>query len=196
MITKFRNAVVLFSLWILLASCSGNRLDRDKAEDIIVDYFKYPNIEYIELPSVFYCLKLDVWSQACLERGLIFMRDSYFSRNQNCWNYDYAPEYDYAKYHLFTKESDRENTNFVNGYLTGVRHFKEVTGIKFSNEDTKAVVEFTVMREKVTPFGKAIGRSNGIVTYTTTLELYDDGWRVAEKYNSFPYDPEKYSFLE
>lgn len=127
---------------------------------------------------------------------MIYKSGSFFSANQNCWNYTYAPTARYAKYRLAVTTSELKNTRKNSLYITGVRSFKEVTGIKFNAERTEASVEYTVMRERVTPFGRAIGKENEAVYLVQSFELYDDGWRIiGDNSMTVQYSPSQFPFL-
>lgn len=57
-------------------------------------------------------------------------------------------------------------------------HIDEIAGIKFLSGNRQAVVNFSIMRDNLTPFGLAIYKSNLIKKFQAYFTLYDDGWRV------------------
>ena len=82
--------------------------------------------------------------------------------------------------------------------LLGERSLVKISGMKMTNDNKKAEVEFEWKVVNLTPFGKALQNNSGIslgeliqvempiksneTIYqgTATLSLYDDGWRVAK----------------
>lgn len=58
-------------------------------------------------------------------------------------------------------------------------NLQDVTGIKLIGEGKRAMVEYTINYEDVTPFSALIKTNfNGVSTYTAYFSLYDDGWRL------------------
>ncbi len=174
---------------------SQNNLDRVKAGEILKEHFKYPNIQYDDFRTNFYCLGLSKDNEKFLNEGLIEMTNSYFS--SDCWNYEYKPTYELKKYVLEEfKNVDWENTREVMRYILCVRNFKEVTGIRFNGDKTEATVEFTIFCTKVTPFGRTLGMTNNdIREYEVKFVLYDDGWRIKDNSYNYHYTYDNYPYL-
>ena len=149
---------------LILISCTNNELTREKAGQLITDFYQYPNVEMEKFQ-----LEMNLH---LARKYKTLIDDGYLATVPNFINYILPPDM------IVTErgEAYRKDEYFA----TAIRELKEVTGIRFDDEaKTKATVEFTVIRNKVTPFGKIREYKNGdVVNYTATIERYDDGWRV------------------
>lgn len=154
-------------LCLILSSCSNNELTREKAGQVITDFYQYPNVE-VEKFQLEMNLYLAEKYKALIDGGYLAIVPDFM-------NYILPPDM------IVTPrgEAYRKDEYFA----TAIRELKEVTGIRFENEaKTKATVEFTVIRVKVTPFGEIREYKNGdIMNYTVSIERYDDGWRVTSE---------------
>ncbi|MEC5143206.1 hypothetical protein [Chitinophaga sp. 212800010-3] len=62
------------------------------------------------------------------------------------------------------------------------QHFKEVTGMQLLSNDKKAIVEYTVIYQNVTPFVPlSTLKIEPELKRKAYFALYDDGWRIVEK---------------
>jgi uncharacterized protein YgiM (DUF1202 family) len=71
-----------------------------------------------------------------------------------------------------------------NGYqvASSILELHEITGIRLGDGKNTAVVDFTLKRTDVTPFGNAMELNEGdVIEKQTIFQLYDDGWRITEK---------------
>lgn len=59
----------------------------------------------------------------------------------------------------------------------GTQSFGEITGMKNTGYN-KAIVEYTVVFDEITPFGEVLKVNPETFTVKATLNRYDDGWRV------------------
>lgn len=160
-------------LCLILTSCTNNELSRKEAGQIITDFYQYPNVEMEK-----FHLEMNLY---LADKYKTLIDGGYLATVPNFMNYILPPDM------IVTErgEAYRKDANFA----TAIRELKEVTGIRFDDEaKTKATVEFTVIRDKVTPFGKIREYKNGdVMNYTVSIERYDDGWRVtSEQTENFP----------
>ena len=175
---KTLNLISLFLFLTLTASCGSDKLDREKASELIQNFYDYPNLAYIELRSDFHCLSISETNKKLINANLLFKKRSY---DGNCWHTELRTAYEYEKFVLETKASNLKNTDSVSRYSLAVRTFKEVTGIKFNEDKTEATVEFSFTVSDSTPFGKAMGYEEKEYTFSSNMALFDDGWRVTDK---------------
>lgn len=153
------------SILLMLAVCAGcstKELDRTEAKELITAYYEYPNVEVLVFNSLMGYASEYSW---LLEEGYLFgHRDAFHMQ--------------------ITQAGKPYEFPSCNGngwcFATNMRRFKEVTGIKYENPDkSKAVIEFTVERYNITPFGKQKKFTEGeTVSYHVVVERYDDGWRI------------------
>lgn len=54
----------------------------------------------------------------------------------------------------------------------------EITGIKLISGGQQAVVDFSMSRENLTPFGDAMSKAGEIINFQAFFTLFDDGWRI------------------
>lgn len=193
--TRLYTLLTTLSFFILF-NCSGQEIDRDKAGEMIISYNSYPLVEAITMETDFYCLRLSSWHTAAVQNGYMRKVREYFSVNQNCWNYEYAITPNYDKYIIIEYNSQRKNIRKDVNIAASVLDFLSVTGIKFNGDKTSATVEYMVKRTKITPFGTIAGKTSRYLFLSTTIELYDDGWRITKGKDSYyPYTQSKYPSL-
>lgn len=166
-----RKTIFILILYSLILGCNNNKLDRSKAEKIITDFYGYPNVEFIKLKKLAWLNDINTTLKGLRSQDLISHQKTYYVG---------------SSYHIYPTEKGRdyffkENTN---NYLmaSNIREFQEVTGIKISEGEKYATVNFTVKRKDITAFGKYKGYFEGaILKYQVKLSLYDDGWRITNK---------------
>ncbi|HYG40091.1 MAG TPA: hypothetical protein VD908_15795 [Cytophagales bacterium] len=156
----------IFSLAVLIlivsVGCNNKELSRAKAAELIAKHYEYPNVEV----AVFNM------HNGITTANELLIREGYLSSHPG----DFQMQITSAGRPYLMPKCARNGQCFA----TNMRRFKEVTGIKYDNQDkTKATVEYTVQLFNITPFGKQRNYVEGeIVPYTGTIERYDDGWRV------------------
>lgn len=155
---------LLGCLTLFLSSCSSTGLDRDKAKELIEEFYKYPNVELRDFNLHLTSKNRENYQNIIAEGYLIH------TGYNNLITSDIAEPY-------------KGWTKGLTDFAMNLRFFKEVTGIRYENDDkTKAVVEFSVERRNVTPFGQAQGTKEGdIGMYSVECQKYDDGWRITTK---------------
>jgi len=155
----------------MFMSCS-NKLDRGNAENIIEDFFEYPNVELINFPGVTSSQKLNNEYQVL--------------RNQNYIKVERKGRYGNKFYVLLTVKgndffySGKQN---YNGYqvASSILKLNEVTGIRLNDGKNSAIVDYTLIREHTTPFANAKGFfDRDLIERQIVFQLYDDGWRIID----------------
>ena len=160
--------LILISL--LSFSCS-NELGRGEAKDKIEDFFEYPNVELTSFPGVTSSQKLNNEYQILLGQNFISTR-----RKGRYGNKFWIIMTVKGKAFVHSGEPSYQGYEVASSVL----ELNEVTGIRLDDGKNTAIVDFTLKRTKVTPFGKVKGFNNGdIIKNQTTFQLYDDGWRIA-----------------
>ena len=66
-----KTCLLLILIITFLSSCSSNNLNRDKASEMINQFYEYPNLMYTELRSDFYCLSISDSNKKLLEADLL-----------------------------------------------------------------------------------------------------------------------------
>jgi hypothetical protein len=162
----------LILIAILSISCS-NELDRGDAEDKIEDFFDYPNVELIRFPGVTSSQKLNKEFQSL--RGQKFITEK---RKGKYGNEFWVRMTEIGKGFVHSGEAS------YNGYqvASSILELNEVTGIRLDDGKNTAIVDYTLRRTDVTPFGNAMELYDGdIIEKQIAFQLYDDGWRITGK---------------
>ncbi len=164
--------IFIFLSTILLISCSDN-LSREKAETLIKDRLGLPyneersfrlyyengyginNIRFLEKAGLISIREIPVWM------GTNF-RVQLTENGQQYW-----PEHGLI--------GDDQNSTPV---VTSSVSFGKITGIVERKGINEAEVDFTLIRSKVTPFGKAFKLFEGPENHKLIFKKYDDGWRI------------------
>lgn len=163
---------IYIALSLIVCSCSS-KLDRSRAEDMIIDHYQYPNRELAKIPrsllmrDVYSALHKDVKDSLLVEhvRG---NTSAVFGLWSAYIDFSFTPK---GKQYLDTAEEHK--------VLLCQRDFKEITGIKFNAEETSAKVEYTIFKTGITPFGENRKYTEGQEKqYSVKMSLYDDGWRI------------------
>jgi hypothetical protein len=167
---------IFLILIIFVTSCS-NKLTRDKAALLIKEHYEYPNVEAMKL--MLEKNNNQAMLQKGVDEGLLTVRwDIYanaFQGNGNIYSFaDKAKPFVAEKYGGWNGDGGAM-------VITNCRDFFEVTGIRENEQAKTAVVEFTCKRKGITPMGTLLDLKEGdIINYTVNMNLYDDGWRIAE----------------
>jgi peroxiredoxin len=175
--------VIVFAL---VCSCT-NKLTRSKAEKIVEEFYEYPNVEatviYSRLDGSIWGSYKDKYEQL-EDMDLISIKEG----PGMMWGPNHFIRFteDGKKYNLDKNSVSMqvESPLDLNGLedkfvvVASKREFKEITGITLKDENN-AQVEFSVVRDGVTPFGQLNGYKNGdILNYKVDMRKYDDGWRI------------------
>ena len=172
---------------VLFTSCGLEKLDRDKAADLIKEFYGYPRVEFG---------MLDVSSKKLAQAGWGHVRsNNYESRFYfNDVGYLKNPEQNHKGF-----DNSRMARDFGGAkveVIANCNDFVEITGIALDEAGKTAKVEFTCRRVGVTPLGSLLGRKDGdILNYTVNMQLYDDGWRITENKQE-NIKPETYHFYD
>lgn len=183
---SWRLFLLIFFVSITFSFGCSNKLSRDKAKDLIIKHFKYPQAEVYQLDWG-ERVRTDNENFKCfVEKGVIKFVDQIYNRLLG------FPE---AKV-LFTQEGKKyligdikydHDARYIYRYSTTVKLadklFVQITGIRFTEEGKTAEVQF-VWRYNLTPFGEcayaALERApnEGPYIEIVHMALYDDGWRI------------------
>ena len=160
-----KKSLLIFVLTFSLVSCSNKDLDREKAENLIIEFYDYPNVGFLYLPLTRHGNIPNYYSQ--------LVHDGYFTFKNERWRgifYITNKSLPYLK--------DKRSELFISHEID----FNEITGIKFNDVKNQATVYYTTINKNLTPFAKSAGESEGeIQEKETHLELFDDGWRISDK---------------
>lgn len=175
---KNTQILISFMLILLLVSCDSKKLTREKAKEIIIEIYDYPNIHYINVGSEFYCWKLNGFNKRAIDNNLLSKKRT-FSSNKNCWFTKITPTRLGKPFLIEKLKSKEESVTYENVYMLSKASFDKITGIKISDGATSADVIFSIRHTNVTPFGTLQNlKENGTQEFTVQFELFDDGWRI------------------
>lgn len=151
----------------LLTSCSNKELDRGKAEKLIANFYEYPYVEIVNTRGLTLG-KPTTEESELIANGYIKAKKGYLPSEYNYYITEKG-----KPFYLNGEAGSRYNL------ATNLLEFNEITGIKFSEGEKKAIVEFTEKRTKPTPLYKLrIDENNEFIHKQVQMELYDDGWRI------------------
>jgi hypothetical protein len=177
----------------LLSSCKEN-LDNSKAEELIVDFFEYPNAMVAQTKTNHHLLDSDDFSSKFLEYGLY---EKY--TNSNGIMHQIRPRVDLYRYLIdegvdFPDNKSKNRKSFR--IFLGERKFDKITGIKINESTKEARIEFSVKLYNLSPFGQALGYTEeGVTNHYIEAELYEDGWRIKSNTPRFNYKLSHFSKL-
>jgi len=188
--------LLLILVALSMAGC-GTGLSRNKAKEIITKHFKYPRPTILRIPiGIVEEDQFDLdgingikWLSILQNKGLIFLDAWLPTTNAIGMPTRFTgviPTAEGKKY--IVDENDEifdKNGRRVDKYADvrmAQEAFLDVTGIKLSGDNKKAVVEFTYQYLNPTPFGKDTKYDDTKPKNAkVTLNLYDDGWRVGDE---------------
>lgn len=174
----------------IMYGCSKN-LSRGQAEDIIIKHLNLPQSETAQFDVLY--VEGDIpWNLTRISKEEENMLNSF--SNKGLVNIKKIPHNTdipgpmggvIATQHWTTIKA--ELTNEGRKYLVQENKdkytvktceitFGEVTGIQIQEQFKVAEVNYTLKREKITPFG--INISQNPINCTATFSLFDDGWRI------------------
>jgi hypothetical protein len=166
---KFINSYILVLLSMVslsFFSCQSDKLTREKAALLVKGFYEYPNllVKSLKVNPNENPLAFGINYDDLINGGYMFLDKS------NPWSWK----------HSLTPKGEEFLVASSNEVECATREFKEITGIKFTNENqTTAEIEFSCRVFNITPFGQFFKISNDqIDTYKVTAEKYDDGWRI------------------
>ncbi|MGB3345042.1 MAG: hypothetical protein WBA61_14130 [Aequorivita sp.] len=181
--------ILLFFPLVFATSCS-NELSRSNAENQIVEALQFPQDELLRLiveDRTIYMMNTQRDWEKYREAGLLTYRS--FGKSSSGGSFptvtiggsgvraELTPkgkEYlkseiktaGYEKY-VMVKQADLE--------------FGEITGIKSYPENSSAMVDYTIKRTNITPFGALSHLKEEIIEKTASFDKYDDGWRLRKQ---------------
>ncbi|MGE0638051.1 MAG: hypothetical protein AB7P01_16525 [Bacteroidia bacterium] len=187
---KLPHLIILSFISIFFVSCSQN-LDRDSAKVLFENSSDIPHVLVGDFSLYQQYYKPKEYLLACEKYGLMKLVDSYDNYRMGLnqyWKFQVTDEG--KKY--FVKEASYSKGKVALLTLCSLK-VKEVTGIKFLNEDkSKACIEYKLCLEDITKAGEmfneveyASGKAkefqinnSKIITFNVIGEKYDDGWRL------------------
>ncbi|MEO0686201.1 MAG: SH3 domain-containing protein, partial [Cyanobacteria bacterium J06649_11] len=167
---KLLNQLLVLLIISVCAGCSGDQLDREKAQNLVIEFYNYPNVSTA-------AVGLDLLNASRLKPMINAGLIAYERRN-------FMPGYRVtSKGKEYSKEViDSESGGRKRVFAACINRFSEVTGISFLNEqETEAKIEFDVHTTNITPVGQCLNlRENGVSSYVIARK-YDDGWRITSE---------------
>jgi len=164
-------------IYILISSCSSEKLDREKAFQLIKENRHYPKA------APYYIFTADPkFARKMLDAGLEDDGMLKITRTQKLSEVGnpLIGFTDKAKpYLLETSEKDRADK--IQLVKLADENLEEITGIQMLDGDKKAVVEYTTSYKNPTPFAVlAEHRLKEKKEKIANFSLYDDGWRLED----------------
>ena len=172
--------IFLFVSILMLGSCS-NELSRKDAQELIKEYYGYPQVYRAQLQQS----GIHTSQLASLNRlknaGLIVVGTKKVLGGV-VHEFRFTEQ---GKRFYVGKGSFSPISGELTHVISHVLELREVTGIQFSPEKTEAVVEYDAYISHYTPFGEyalgsGLAQAKERVPLKVTLVMFDDGWRVSD----------------
>jgi len=113
-----------------------------------------------------------------LEReGLISIAEERVEVNRRL-DYGTRKRYDYEEYYVATLTDKGRAFGEGERIKVATIDFGSITGIVERPESHTAKVQYTLTRNNITPFGRAVNMTEETFTQTATFTKFDDGWRI------------------
>lgn len=187
--TKKLNFICSVILLVLFSSCSS-KLERDKAKEMIISKNQFPKVitDQLQYGERMSNTSVQGWGIFELENELVKKNVISFDfvRNEKDFLFSYSV-YDCQltlegeKYKVNEKTNNEGKTFYI--LKLAEENFGDITGIKQSEDNKSATVEYTTVINNVTPFGEVMGKqkfTNGKVNnHSVIFSKYDDGWRIS-----------------
>ena len=182
--TLIKTSIILFGLLILISSC--NSLSRGNAKDKIKDFFREQKKSSLNSSTTIYAVARGEGErynnelkeiQPYISAGLLKLKKKDVRPDtQPIYWYVYEIT-EKGKPYLIKEEWSAGDypVYYVKTYDLDV---DEITGVKMSSDNKEAVVDFTLEKENITPFGQAITNASSKRLLQGYFNLYDDGWRI------------------
>lgn len=201
-VIKPLSLIILFFSFLALTSCSSGELTRPKAKEMIQEKHGYPKQVVGELPLVgrLSADDKDAWMRIFTESGLVTYS---FGDRHGAVPGQLNLIGTWGAYFPITGSLTEKGEKYLirrtkdeGGAIVEVATLfvDRVTGIKKAGSKTRALVEYTVKANDLTPFAHAFSRfswkqqrvifqypSNSIEEVAhkkAYFEKYDDGWRI------------------
>ena len=168
----------LFMAIILFAACSSDKLDRDKALQLIQEKKLYPKIISY---NVF--IADAVYARRMLDAGLESSGLLTVQRTQKLMDAGkpLITFTDKAKPYLLP-QTDEDKEDKIQLVKIADEVLEEVTGVQILEGDKRAIVEYKTSIKNVSPFSPLSKlKLDEVRVRKVKFELYDDGWRLEEK---------------
>ena len=186
--TKRLKFICTIILLLAFSSCSS-KLERDKAKEIIISKYQFPQLitDQLQFGERMSNTSVQGWGKFELENELVKKNVISFDfvRNERDFLFSYSV-YDCQltlegeKYKMKEKTSNDGKTFYI--VKLAEENFGDITGIVQSDDNKTATVEYTTIINNVTPFGQVMGRNKlqegKINNHSVSFTKYDDGWRI------------------
>jgi len=162
----------------LFAACSSDKLNRDKALQLIQNSKLYPKVK-----SYIVFLADPVYARRMLDAGLETSGMVTVQRTQKLMDAGkpIVTFTDKAKPYLLPP-SEKDLKDNIQLVKIADEQFEEITGVQLMDEK-HAVVEYRTSFKNITPFSVLSNlKLNEKNVNKAYFSLYDDGWRLEEKY--------------
>lgn len=162
---------------VLFAACSSDKLDRDKALQLIQEKKLYPKVISYNVFTAD-----PIYARRMLDAGLESSGLLTVQRTQKLIDVGkpIIAFTDKAKpYLLPTPEEDREDN--IQLIKIADEELEDIIGVQLLDGDKQAVVEYKTSYKNITPFSTLSRlRLNEKNIHKAYFSLYDDGWRVKD----------------
>ncbi len=161
---------------VLFAACSSDKLDRDKALQLIQEKKLYPKVISYNVFTAD-----PVYARRMLDAGLESSGLLTVQRTQKLMDAGkpLITFTDKAKPYLLPQTDKEDKIQLVK---IADEVLEEVTGVQILEGDKRAVVEYKTSFKNITPFSPLSRlKLNEKNIHKAYFSLYDDGWRLEEK---------------
>lgn len=170
-------ALGIFGVMIFfLVACSQNKLGQDQAADIIRSGKSYPRAFEYEISTADPVVAKKLLDAGLEEDGMVTVDRSQKLKDVGRPLVHFT---DKAEPYLLRIDSHYKQDQIVK--IADI-DLGEITGIRMSEDNKKAVVEYTVVYKNITPFAKLIHRDLTLPeTQRAGLTLFDTGWKLDKR---------------
>jgi hypothetical protein len=173
-----KKTCVFYLLITLFTACSSNKLDREKALQLLREQKLYPKTATYNIfisDPIYAKRMLDAGLE---EKGLVKIQRTQRLSEAGQSIISFTEK---AKPYL-EPQTDEDKHDNIQRVKIAVETVAEVTGIQTLDEK-HAVVEYNTTYKNITPFsGLSKLKLDEKTAHKTNFSLYDDGWRVAGRY--------------
>jgi hypothetical protein len=183
-----KNIVIVIAALFTLG-CQESKLTREKAADLISAHEGFPRDDarrFIMEDRTIYRSSTRRTFQKCGQLGLITFED--FGASRQGGRFPKATIGGTGVKASFTHKGKQYQVSPIKS--SGMEKYamvkyaeinlESIDGIRLMEEETKAIVDFTVQRGNITPFGEIFRVKDASFQTTAVLSKYDDGWRVTK----------------
>lgn len=174
-----KSILYLYLCIFLLSACtSAEKLDREKALEILQESKKFPKVVEKEIYIADPEEARRILDSGLEQEGLLTVQRTQSLADVGKPLISFTEKA--SRYLLPQTEEDKRNN--IQRVKIAEQELEEVTGIQMLDDDKQAKVEYKTVFRNISPFSK-LSRidSSKVIISTVNFSRYDDGWRIEAK---------------